>query len=517
MSCHAKKTFLSKSWTEFSRQSWHIFKGTLFLGGNRYSVRVQKSIWILTVSILVFAGVGLGGCSSSSPQSNQDQKRSYQEEQMARYAEALKPINVSWSSPSDSFNKFRFDCEDCPAAIGHVISKISAEQSGNCQGGFFNDTFISNRHCIPEELHYAGASCAGLVKVLLPQLRMDQDVEIVDCDKVIAISSPQLSLNIEDVQPDWVILKLKKSPSSRAQPASTSGIADGETLVGFVPVETGVQSSQLMRIECQAIQNSLHLPEFHSDQGPLAYFQCDQDATRGFSGTTLFRQSEKGYEPVATISHLLDSKEQIDATLVSQFVVASQYGCMVKNAGSPSCAFNPQQHDRLKEDVVVNKLKKMKTDIDEELASWLNQRNNPIRWERIEENEWRSLPASYGEFFRRESEVQYPNLSRSHRGYFSQVLVPIFAACIRQEFLPETDESVDIPTEVPVVRASLTMEQKRLRGNWSVEVIPVHIRRTAANQYILKKGRQMEDFHKSEGLVMGGYFSHSSVQIPRCK
>lgn len=500
----------------------------------------MKRSLFLNILLLSLASLFMACGPSGEGQIPRDQGLSTQDlnkQQEIQFKKTAKPLNFSWPKLDSQIGALQLSLNEGPHSFGHLITKtVRIDQSsqkpkmfiktGNCQGSLIApNLFLTGRHCIPKDLQQKNASCQERIKVILPAISDEFPMEILECDKVLRLSQQTESLVVDDPQPDWAILKLMTKKSKRFIKPITSGIEDGEKLYSFIPLlDPETEQIKIHKVICEAKQNSLMLPEFEEANSVLAFLQCHQNITKGFSGSSLFKYSEKkGYQPVAVLSHLRDVQLNQETILVSKSIVASNFSCITekkskKTKNQSHCQFDPAQRQKKKEKILIRKLKKLKKAVDESIADWLEDNETPVVWEEIQDDNWQDLPEEYLNYFNDNNETQHPILQAKNRALFTQIIVPIYAKCIRKDVLPEEGMPTRIPMKLPMIKASLYRSpSQKVRKGFELIEVNVEIRLGQNNHYILKPLSPVTTFEVSKNLIIGGQFAHSSVYIPVCE
>src|SRR5687767_7543906 len=108
----------------------------------------------------------------------------------------IKPDEYKFSNKVDAqtvFNGSKVSCEDgCPQYVGGLVTYTEGRNSyivSVCSLTLIDDNLIlTNRHCLPDDLQYKGASCAGRIRVKLPATNGFRS-EDFECNRVEAQAS----------------------------------------------------------------------------------------------------------------------------------------------------------------------------------------------------------------------------------------------------------------------------------------------------------------------------------------
>lgn len=200
-------------------------------------------------------------------------------------------------------------CEsgDCPEWVGSVISKTprtaTSDTYGTCSGTLISENlFLTNKHCLPDDLRAKGANCNGRFKVVLPATQGLPKVE-VGCRQIKNFTDNDLSVG---TIPDWAILELAL-PVNRKTPSelkSNISVSDTVTLYpsfyGYNPGDDNM-TGMIRPVNCklkQAVGPQSDFPQ-------IDFKDCDQYILAGNSGSGIF--DSRG-DIVGLMSHVvLDS------------------------------------------------------------------------------------------------------------------------------------------------------------------------------------------------------------------
>ena len=458
-----------------------------------------------------------------------------EEEQEPLKEEALRPLSFQWHELDKFKDRLQqLECRGCPPSFGHLIRKIDLYTEGetftvtkNCQGSLVGeDLFLTARHCLPGDIK-PGDSCEGTLQVILPEIDQNNPMKTLNCDQLVRVSETYEGLSSRDIQPDWAILKLKEKSPERFLKLNTDnprGISDNESLFGFLLLEgERTEEVSIVQVKCRAIQDSLQLPQFNSDQGPLALLKCDRSLNDGSSGMTLFRKDGDQYSPVSTHSHFFGDKEEMS--------VVSQVICMGEGERPEFCEFDPDKRRDHVNKIYEKSLKKSKVEIDEELKSIIEDESSPIKWKQVNSENWRSLPQKYLSHFNRNIE-NFEHLGEAVMVYYMQNQVPVYPECVRRRFVP-SEGSFKIPVQmIPKMEVALIeVEDQKIATYYQItyfngELVlgtddPEEIKNGFATpedrKFFIKFTSQetSHEYPRNTVAVQGG-FAHRMAIIPLC-
>ena len=369
-----------------------------------------------------------------------------------------KPVSLKWNKLDELKYKFeQLNCQDCPLSFGHLIRKIDLFHDGethtitkNCQGSLIGeDLFLTARHCLSSSMT-PGDSCEENIQVILPGIDENNPMKIMGCDQLVRVSESYQGLSKKNFQPDWAILKLKeKSPGRflKLNKDDSGGISDNESLFGFLLLESEkTEEISIAKIKCRAVQDSLKLPEFNSNQSPLGLLKCDHPLVPGFSGMTLFRKNEdQQYSPAGSHTHSFG--EEMKMSVISQAI------CMGEGEKPEFCEFDPDKRQDHINKIYEKSLKKSKVEIDKRLEHLIEDESGPIRWQQVNSENWRNLPKPYVSHFNKNIE-KFENLGEPVMVSYMQNQVPVYPECVRRSFVPDKG-SFKIPVQVPTMEVAL--------------------------------------------------------------
>lgn len=501
--------------------------------GDRHPYQYNEPVRISTLSVLLL--FFLGACSPDpAPQSvSTPSTEDLNKEQQDRYEKALKPRFVHFGEAEDHLPLFDFECEDCPVSFGQFIAtKVDstkekpARKTSNCQGGLVDDDlFLTNRHCLPEELQEKGLSCEGQVKIIFPKVN-DIEGEIVGCKEVVDFYARPQNLDRKEPQPDWALIKLDKKLKNRVTPMDKSPIPDQTEVVAFVPVAgQNPDYVELKQINCVSYQNTLSLPEYLDEISPVAFFECDQDVTKGYSGTLLFKKVEDGNEnlelkPIATLSHIWDYQRNKEDIIVSKFIVASTFQCVSgEDPLDEKCQFDHEKENSLKQELVLRKINPLKELIAQELTQYRTN-EHPILWDDINIEEvkagqsTKNIVAKWRHLIEREN----PRfLDESARATFFETLVQFQPRCLKKAHIPTPHK--EVKTNIPVMTLRVHRDSRnRVEVLHEVRHVPVEILVDAKDnsQYTFKRLEPRPPFEASESSILSYRINHLATSVPPC-
>ena len=482
--------------------------------------------------MILFFLTGIAACDSSPKAIDIEQiflnqkRQQQQKETQERLKKAERPMFVSWENFDDQIKQFDFDCTDCPPSVGQVVvnwieSKVVdniARQflySGNCQGGMISeDLFLTSRHCLPHDLQEKGASCEDRVKIVFPKNSDLSEREIALCDEVVDIAPAITGLEVSDAQPDWTLLKLKKSYPKRVIDSSLDGIKDGQKLYAFIPLRS-VENDyfDFETITCEAVQHTLLLSEFNNEKSPITLINCDKDLTQGFSGTLLFDGIGEDAKVVATLSHIWDEGRGLDKIMISRNAIASNLACILteKNEDLPTeCQFEPSQNLQFKQKAMKRVLDRAYTKSLKLFEEWIEKSDKSIQWMKINPSDIPNLPELYSNAFQTLHSSKNDFISLETRGLWSLTIIPYFAQCSKSK------EQKDL--QLPAIHAQIiTTDKGRLVPHISLRENPGKLHyNDGEGRYVLMLTGESTSPNMAQNALFHGYFVHQSY-LPPCE
>ena len=168
------------------------------------------------------------------------------------------------SDDSDSFNRTFEDAEEaafvyrnstilcdveaqnCPSYVAALVAftELTEYKNGDystsfvvsyCSGTLIDgQRILTNRHCLPDDLQYAGADCRDRFKIIFPRV-IGYGAEKLDCDSVESLTSDAAYTNDGDsvTHEDWAIIRIKDQTSRPFANVSLSGMPHDLKLQSF--------------------------------------------------------------------------------------------------------------------------------------------------------------------------------------------------------------------------------------------------------------------------------------------
>ena len=128
--------------------------------------------------------------------------------------------------------------KNCPGYAGTLYTYVdtglgSSFDRGICSQQIVMDSLhvLTNRHCLPPDLRFAGADCRGRIYLKFPETK-DYPAEAIHCNKVVALSEKDIPK--DKPGPDWALLELVTEAQRPHAEISTEGVEVGVEVTAFV-------------------------------------------------------------------------------------------------------------------------------------------------------------------------------------------------------------------------------------------------------------------------------------------
>lgn len=196
------------------------------------------------------------------------------------------------------FNGSRINCSsDCPHYVGGLVTyteSVGRYSVGVCSLTLVDDnSVLTNRHCLPDDLKYEGAQCAGRIRVKLPATSGFR-AEDFECSHV-EFLSPGGSTP-EEVRPDYAVLRIRPLAGRGAARLSVAGVPDA-TRIHLFPVFFNLDTSgpviqargTVREVICMTrYQDSRLVAYSHAWSEVLGVSDCTRGIIKGNSGSGMF-------------------------------------------------------------------------------------------------------------------------------------------------------------------------------------------------------------------------------------
>ena len=458
---------------------------------------------------------------------------SLNQEQEDKFQKAHKPMEVKWDQLDSFLPFFKKSCENCPPSFGHFLGQLTETEgtttyrtSFNCQGGLVaEDLFLTNRHCLPEDLLNEGANCEGRAKIIFPEISDQHSLKVVECEKVIKISETHEGIPTDRPQPDWALIKLKETLKERFNEVDQNGIEDKEKLFAYSPlVDPSNNNVNMQKIECIAIQNSFRLPDYNHIMSPIVRLKCNRDFTKRFSGSLLYKNDDIDGEPVGIISHIWDKQINKEEIRVSPFVVATNFSCLTFGEDkelNPNCEFIATQRNSLKTKLLINANQEAHEFLVNSLDTFLADETQPVVWQKTDLEKISEMNSYYQDYLQKlESNISFNLFPKDKVKYFFHALIPINAKCLKKESVPEKDEIIQGKTpviSVSILRNSEDQVVPQQQLEWADYVITKS--RHHSDKYFIEIKPKLPPFKKPgnrQNRFMSERFHHNGSLLPIC-
>ncbi len=245
-----------------------------------------------------------------------------------------------YDNPSDlqtSFETSYTTCNpgDCPSFAAGLFA-IGYDESGRrgmhaCSATLVSaNRILTNSHCVPDDLHHAGADCRGRIRFSFPNTSHYKG-ESVMCGRVVAIS---LDTPRSD-EPDWAVLEMVRTTPREPVIWSPGEIPAGQPLNVYkfdFDLDTRVTGEGvLVPTKCQANTNYFKNNKNTGPIGPLVDISgCTEKLIHGNSGSGLLNSSN---ELVGILSSALFVEESAEDWAI---VLRTVYPEIRQNSGGGS-------------------------------------------------------------------------------------------------------------------------------------------------------------------------------------
>lgn len=450
------------------------------------------------------------------------------EQQKLRFEQAAKPMNIAFGELESQSHHFQLDCIDCPQGIGQVLSwsidpshSKPARITNNCQGALIGDNrFITNRHCLPFDLREKGLSCKNRVKVLFPALDAESLPQVMGCESILDIS-PTTKLDEGQPQPDWVILQLDTEQDSIEVPTEPTNLPHKTELFAFVPVKKNNGSLEINPIKCTTQQNSLMLPEYQNDDSPVILLHCEQDITKGYSGSMLYQDIDDQWVPVASLSHVWGTQKKSENIIINKKAIASSLACLPlygDNEVPENCAFHPKRKKKLKQQLIIKALKRARKKIKKQMEPYLEDSHN-FAWEELNLESDSELPAHVQNFWEQLQAKNYGFIKQPGKKALMRTLSPLVPKCIQPESAPNFKTNENFTASVPMVQLTLYRSshgQVRVQGqvrHQKVQLVSAAGSPEGHFTFLPVAGPGMKPHPRA---ILSQQFKHNGAVLPIC-
>lgn len=208
-------------------------------------------------------------------------------------ANLQKPDIIEVETPDEAeklFRSFTVECQDpttCNPSVALLIAKESETSLSVCTASLVGENVVfTNKHCLPQEIMFAGSRCRGLVLVKFPEAGEHRS-ETVECEEV-ELVSPYDVLHEPKQQTDFAFVRLGAKLDRPILKFDTGGIDDAEVLkVTRMSPQMDELKGVMSDLECKAVQNTVVTPMFKSRFSPVVHVN-DCPIVRGNSGSPMF-------------------------------------------------------------------------------------------------------------------------------------------------------------------------------------------------------------------------------------
>lgn len=188
---------------------------------------------------------------------------------------------------------------NCPEYVGglYLIDKNPDSEQGwgvfGCSHTLISSNLVlTNGHCVPSDIQFAGASCRNHIKIYFPATRGDS-AEKYNCAEVVSFSHDP---NDDDkVKMDYAVLRLDTPTQRTPTDFNFGGVRKNQDVVLYkvnFSWQEGAAEGRIVRTECTANSNNSKAKQQTGQEGPVINVDsCSDDLIHGNSGTGVFDSS----------------------------------------------------------------------------------------------------------------------------------------------------------------------------------------------------------------------------------
>lgn len=246
----------------------------------------MKNFIVISLSLFL-----LTACSSSGDDSRQTYTFSDKETAL----QVFNSSRISCSGP----------CHESAGGLTHYSSRgRSSYVVGVCSLTYIgNNQVLTNKHCVDNDLQYAGANCKDRIKMYFPAAQ-GKPAESFMCDKVLSVSPLSVSGSNNVDRPDWAILTFSGSTRRSASPVNREdGLLPKQKVHAYSVFYSLDSSGDIIKVTGQMRKNSCELSL--KDQGNSKYYfdafayiwetgeNCTEAIIKGNSGSGLFNEQNQ--------------------------------------------------------------------------------------------------------------------------------------------------------------------------------------------------------------------------------
>ncbi len=486
--------------------------------------------------LVIVVSCGPQGAKENKDLSSNDQPstETLNQQQLRRYQLAIKPDFIHFGEAQQRLAAYQFECEDCPLSMGKLITgTIDDSQSkpsrisGNCFGGLIGTKrFLTSRHCLPNDLLEVEKNCKNRIQIIFPKLGNSSQNQLVGCNKVLALSPHFDDVDETDLQTDWAILELEESLDDRVTEVAAVPLPDASHYFLFVPLVDEITDSLVLhRIQCTTRQGTTGVPWYDQDISPLALFDCEQDITRGYSGSLVYQQTAEGYRPVATLSHIHDVQQNSEDIVVSASILASTFICLPSEELSEhaeACAFDPHGRNQRREQMIIAKLNSEKPRILAEIQTLLGD-DHPLRWVdlNIDDVEAGRVTEHIQGKWQRIETLNSSVFERAGKQAFLETLSPIVPLCVPPEHIPNPMMMERTLIQMPRLRLSvIETESRQIEVDFEISALEVELFKSplSDDRYLMGlPGPQPPPLAFPERALLSAGINHAAAALAVCQ
>ncbi|MBC7429755.1 MAG: trypsin-like peptidase domain-containing protein [Bacteriovorax sp.] len=301
---------------------------------------MKKNIFLMFALVFTLASCG-GGSSSTSEISSSRSK--------------LRVVNLG--DLKAALNRQLVVCGEaglsCPGFAGKLTFWEKGTEAnyllGVCSGSLYNGKYlITNSHCIPKNLAYAGASCSDQINVLFPTTKYFHS-ESAKCKSIVQVFNPALE------QTDLAVIELDRTIIRDSVEIAKDGFIEGSNVTAFTmnPAKDDDNLGTITKKNCiLSTDNAFFMTTDHSaPQAVISGSNCE--VIHGNSGSGLLNKNGK---LIAAINMTMEqdrlvqlfAKNQLNYTVKVPMGVVQNITCLMNvtaNEGSGCDLSSPRIED----------------------------------------------------------------------------------------------------------------------------------------------------------------------------
>lgn len=344
---------------------------------------MTKLSWLF----LAIAALGSTGCQDKKP---------------AREPERTNTIRVETPEEAENlFRTFTVECKDpeaCNPSVALLMARESPTSMNVCTASLVgSDYMFTNKHCLPTDIMYAGASCRDRVLFKFPKTHSHEEVWS-DCDSVIEVSSYDVTQEARQ-QVDYAFVKLRWPAQRPVLEFDPRGVEEGEILkVTRMSPDTDLRKGIISDIKCKAVQNTIVTPLYDSRFSPIIHVN-DCPIVHGNSGSSMFGSDGK----IRAIVQQGKGNPDAEPLITKTFARGTNAACIRFAPAGLSGPLDPVCHRDLSDQAATDAFNRLwdkrvrydeqKAELEKKIKNWVRSAPKIVQW--TTESETVSEPAGY--------------------------------------------------------------------------------------------------------------------------